>query len=205
MAHRNLRKHRIAIRFALAPSGWKVHANYFWPHAKAQRDAKLLRMVTPLNLHLSTLIGHRSTFIFQRSPQNFRTSEQDTLSQLSSLIIQRSTFIFQRSPSLCAPLRLCVSPQHNEACAKFCEFCEFCVPIYFYQQIVQMKQIFAELKECTLVRYGRTVRPQLWANIIVTAKSFHRTPPLLCRSSFSPFLGGVPPKVGRGYPLWGHF
>ena len=26
-AHRNHRNHRIANRFALAPSGWKVHAN----------------------------------------------------------------------------------------------------------------------------------------------------------------------------------
>ena len=36
---------------------------------------------------------------------------------------------------------------------------DFCVPIIFYQQIVQMKQIFTEQKECTLSWYGRTVRP----------------------------------------------
>ncbi len=29
VAHRNHRTHRIANRFALAPSGWNVHANYF--------------------------------------------------------------------------------------------------------------------------------------------------------------------------------
>ncbi len=39
------------------------------------------------------------------------------------------------------------------------DFCDFCVPIIFYQQIVQMKQNFAEQKECALGRYGRTVRP----------------------------------------------
>jgi hypothetical protein len=33
---------------------------------------------------------------------------------------------------------------------------DFCVPIYFYQQNIQMKQFFAEQKEYTLGWYGRT-------------------------------------------------
>ena len=73
---------------------------------------KLLRMVTPLIFHLSSLIvqrspqnlrtserdvpliSHLSTLIVQRSPQNFRTSERDISSELSSLIVQRSSFSF---------------------------------------------------------------------------------------------------------------
>ena len=95
MAHRNHRNHRIAIRFALAPSGWKVHANYFCPHAKAQRAAKLLRMVTPLIFHLSSLIFNRSSFNFHRS----------------SFIVQRSflycIFTWQFSTSVVCAL-LCI-------------------------------------------------------------------------------------------------
>ena len=103
-------------------------------------------MVTPL-------IFQRSSFIFQCSPQNFRTSERGFFSELS-------TFIFHRSPSLCVSLRLCVrKPSTNEVCAIFCEFCEFCVPIIFINRLYRWNRFLRNWRNVHLA--GTDVRSSL--------------------------------------------
>ena len=86
VAHRNHRTHRIANRFALAPSRWKAHANYF---LTSRKGAKIRKVYSS---HLSTLIFQLLTLIFNRSTftselQNLRTSHL-----LWTLIFQRSSF-----------------------------------------------------------------------------------------------------------------
>ena len=77
----------------------KAHANY---SLTSRKGAKIRKVYSAWSF--------LSTFIFQRSPQNFRTSERGISSELLSFIFQRSSLIFHLSFAL-----LCVFAWANPA------------------------------------------------------------------------------------------